>query len=397
MYLIIMKSRKLLPSDLDSVRELVEARWATIRRRRDSDHDHELYSRISKFVTATASQVEGSGQAFGAYDHNGVLISIITQRFWKSMPIHYISNMTVRPGISNLYDVAAMGLSACIDKAVEFAEQNEFFSWYWTTEVRGWDHRESQWYDNSSSFRRYHIFIDSVYKKGQQPRFEYQKLMLGEHGATANMAIKFAVLKPEILHNYYKKTGVIKADFEPRQYQAIPEHELRVPLSAYDIQIEQCDLEFAMSLRDQLTEGNILIDPHEYPEYIAQGQHVYFKAMINNEFAGISAMTKHASEDGTKIRVYHRMAYVDPKFRQQGVWLALMKHKIKYINANQWCDDSTWHSVSVAESDFRYKNHGWTLHAQNHQLVIDAQGHEQYIPRCLYICKWSDLQNLYNV
>lgn len=227
-----MNVRPLTLQDLDAVIDLVNSRWQHVNKRRDSTHDQVLIRRLAVDFPRFAMKLKSAdhpgklGQSFGAFDDNGQLVSAISQYFWDAEPYHYLSNMVVRPGVSNLYNVSAMGgLSKCVDMAVDFAETKEYFRWYWTSETRGWNHREEQWFNNSSAFRRYHVFIDSMYDKGDQGKFLYQKHIVGKAGAGARMAIKLAVLKPELIHKYYQDQGYLNEDFNPLQYRPLSEED----------------------------------------------------------------------------------------------------------------------------------------------------------------------------
>jgi hypothetical protein len=89
--------------------------------------------------------------------------------------------------------------------------------------VKGWNKREEEWFKNSSAFRRYHIFIDSMYNKGEIGKYNYQNNMLGEYGSNSSIAIKYAILKPKLLHNIFKEKGYLKDNFIPMQYSNLDE------------------------------------------------------------------------------------------------------------------------------------------------------------------------------
>lgn len=226
-----MNVRPLTKNDVDAVIDLVNSRWDQIYKRRDSNHSNTLIRRLADTYVDMSQKLKTAnhpgllGQSLGAFDEDGKLLSAITQYFWKVEPVHYLSNMVVRPGVSTLYSVDAMGLAGCLDYAVQYAESKEYFKWFWTSETRGWNHREEQWFNNSSAFRRYHVFIDSMYKKGEQGMYPYQKTIVGKEGAGANMAIKMAVLKPELLHKYYQDKGMLKEEFAPLQYRPLQDQD----------------------------------------------------------------------------------------------------------------------------------------------------------------------------
>ena len=220
--------RRLNYTDLTQIDELITLRWSQILKKRNSQHDIVLKKRIRDYIDLSVDiekkdNIEGLGQVFGCFNKDGLLISFLTQKFWKSMPVHYIGNMTTRPKLSNIYNVKSIGLAECIDEVVNFAEYKKFYQWYWGTEVKGWNKREEEWFENSSAFRRYHIFIDSMYKQGETAKFKYQNNILGDYGSTSLIAIKYAVLKPKFLHNIFKQKGYLKEDFIPLQYSNLNE------------------------------------------------------------------------------------------------------------------------------------------------------------------------------
>ena len=192
--------RRLNITDIEQVSDLVNSRWSKVKLKRpESEHNQTLIDRIVKRYGALSIGIEkqnnlsGLGQSLGAFDDNKNLISVVTQYFDSTRPSYYIGNMVVRVGLSNLYNVESMGLAKCIDYCVEFAETKNYFQWYWISETRGWNFREEQWYKNCYAFRRYHVFIDSMYGVGDQPIYQYQKNMVGNNGANAKLSIKMAV------------------------------------------------------------------------------------------------------------------------------------------------------------------------------------------------------------
>lgn len=392
-----METRKLTPTDLDQIEDLVSSRWEHVRKRRQSEHDKTLINRLFEYSKNNTHELPhlGCTYSYGAFDETGKLISAITQKFIKELPSCYISNMVVRPSVSNLYDVGSMGLAACVDEAVHFAESAEYFKWYWTTELRGWNHREEQWYNNCSAFRRYHVFIEKIFKRGEKTDFSFLSTMLGENGATADMAIKLAVLKPEFLHRYYQHKGILTEDFVSLQYRKLDQKDLYVNNWSWikPINVTETTLEFFSQYKDQLDEGKILLDMSLYPPHIALGEHRYFKAEIDGELAGLSAMTRYLDEDGKKNRIYHRAAYVFPKYRKQGVWRSLMKHKIKYMLEHNWPTDAI-HTVSVSYNDRRYVRDNWTLYKDTYQDFNDT-GEVINFPRRIWISRWDNIKKNY--
>jgi GNAT superfamily N-acetyltransferase len=291
-----------------------------------------------------------------------------------------------------------MGLSSCLDQAVHFAEKIQFFRWIWTTETRGWNHREEQWYNTCAAYRRYHVFIEDIIPKGQLPKFDWQIDIIGEEGAGATTAIKSASLKPEFRHRYFQSKNLIKGDFIDLQYKPLESKDLYINdvIWSNDLVITETNLDFFKVNSSRLLEGQIIVDPDEYPDHIRHGEHRYFLAMKDNKLVGLSAMTLHKSEDGTSYRIYHRAAYVIPDFRRQGIWRAMMKYKIKYMLDHGWNKTFPIHTVSVSDKDSRYRRDSWTLYKSGVvQEYTNPDGSVNVIDRLIYISNWSNIKKQY--
>lgn len=395
-----MKTRKLLPGDSEKIIDLVETRWSTVRKRRDSDHNEKL---IVRFLAAAENSGHEFGQlgeiyAYGAFNDDDQLVSAVTQRFWSSHDMHYISNMVVRPNTSMLYNVAEMGLASCIDQAIHFAEKIQFFRWIWITETRGWHHREEQWYNNCAAYRRYHVYIEDIIPKGQLPKFDWQIDMIGHDGAGATTAIKSASLKPEFRHRYFQSKKLIKGDFIDLQYRPLESKDLYINDITWsgDLVITETNLEFYKEHSAMLLAEHLIVDPISYPDHIRHGEHRYFRAMKDNKLAGMSAMVLHKTEDGSAYRIYHRGSYTVPEFRRQGVWNALMRHKIKYMLDNGWNKTFPIHSVSASDTDTRYSGDGWTVYKSGlRQEHTNPDGSVTVINRLIYVTNWSNIKKQY--
>jgi hypothetical protein len=352
-----MITRRLNNNDLQQIDELIDLRWNQILKRRNSQHNIILKNRIREYINLsieidTKENVEELRQVVGCFNNDGILISILTQKFWKLYPVYYIGNMVTRPKLSNLYNVDSIGLSECLDNVVKFAEERNYFKWYWITEVRGWNKREKEWFSSSSAFRRYHIFIDSMYHKGETGQFKYQNSMLGEYGANTTVAIKYAILKPKFLHNIFKQKGYLKDDFIPIQYSNLNEEEI----------IYKEIKDFKEIYEAAKNESNMLIEKEYYEQNfpdIAKGEYKHFGAYMNGKLIGTSSMIKYYDTEKKKTKIYHLWSWTHLDFRRKKIWLNLMKIKAKYIEQNNWCQDNTTNFVTVSNNDNRYKNIGW--------------------------------------
>lgn len=156
------------------------------------------------------------------------------------------------------------------------------------------------------------------------------------------------------------------------------------------VNVVETSLELFEQNSELLKEGHIIIRPEEYSGSIATGDHRYFAAYIDNTLVGLSAMVRYQKEDGS-FRIYHRAAYTFPEYRKMGVWQALMKAKVNYIIEHSWSDDNTWHSVSVAETDDRYKLLGWQEYLRNEQHT-DAG----VVPRVVWCNKWINIKEYFS-
>lgn len=151
------------------------------------------------------------------------------------------------------------------------------------------------------------------------------------------------------------------------------------------ITVKETNLALFEQHAELLKEGNIIVSPSEYKQEIAEGSHKYFAAYSNDILIGLSAMVKYLV-DG-KYRIYHRAAYTFPGYRSQGVWNALMSAKVKFINENNWCDDSVYHAVSVAVTDTRYEKLGWKKFKESVQFTETGK-----VPRVLWYESWSKVK-----
>jgi len=353
-----MITRRLNCNDLQQIDELIDVRWNQILKRRNSQHNIILKNRIREYIDLSIDidikeNIEELRQVVGCFNNEGILISILTQKFWKAYPIYYIGNMITRPNLSNLYNVESIGLSECIDEVVTFAESRNYFKWYWITEVRGWNKREEEWFKNSSAFKNYHIFIDSMYHKGETAQFKYQNNMLGEYGANTTVAIKYAILKPKFLHNIFKQKEYLKEDFVPLQYSNLNDEEITYK------ELKNLSEIFEATKN----ENNMIVDKEYYEKNfpdIAKGEYRHFGAYLNNKLIGTSSMVKYYDSDNKKEKIYHLWSWTHNEHRRKKIWLNLMKIKAKYIKENAWCEDNTLNMVAVSKDDYRYKNIGWT-------------------------------------
>lgn len=382
-----MITRRLNYGDLSKIINLINLRWLQVNKRRQSDHKKILIERIKNYIDLSISidvtdKIAGLGQVFGSFNDDGELISFCTQKFWNELPFHYLGNMTTKPGISNLYNVNIMGLGKCWDYAVEFAEKKNYFKWYWITETRGWNKREEEWYNNSLSFRKYHVFIDSMYNKGEKGKYNYQNKMLGEHGTNTQVAIKYAILKPKFLHNIFKQKGYLKEDFIPLQYGNLKDEEI-----VYK-EIKNFNEIFEVTKN----ENNMIVDKKYYeinfPD-IAKGEYKHFGAYLNNKLIGTSSMVKYYDNDNKKKKIYHLWSWTHNEHRRKKIWLNLMKIKAKYINENNWCEDNTLNMVAVSKDDNRYKNIGWS-----EAYKIEKIYNNKPLSKIIWYSKWTNYQKI---
>jgi len=379
--------RRLNYNDLVQINELIDLRWNQIRKKRNSQHDQLLKERIKKYISLSEdidnkTNIEGLCQVVGCFDNNNTLISFLTQKFWKEVPVYYIGNMVVRPNISKLYNVKLMGLANCIDKVVKFAESKNYFKWYWIAEAKGWNKREEEWFKNSQSFRRYHIFIDSMYNVGETGQFKYQNNMIGEFGVNTTVAIKYAVLKPKFLYNSFKNKGYLKDNFLPIQYSNLEEK---------DITYREIN-SFEEIYTVTKNESNMLMNKEYYKQNfpdIAKGEYKHFGAFEDEKLIGTSSMIKYFDTEKNKNKIYHLWSWTHSDFRRKGVWLNLMKTKAKYIEQNAWCEDNTTNFVTVSNDDYRYKNIGW-LEAYKINKVYK----ENIISKTIWYSFWKNYKKL---
>jgi hypothetical protein len=324
-----MITRRLNYNDLDKVDELIDLRWKQVHKKRSSTHNITLKKRIREYILLSndidnKKNIEGLGQVFGCFDDGGSLISFLTQKFWKKMPIHYLGNMTVRPHVSNLYNIESIGLGKCWDDAVKFAELNKFYQWHWITEIKGWNKREEEWFKNSSAFKRYHVFIDSMYHKGEVGLFKYQNMMLGEERITnTTVAIKYAILKPKFLHKMFQQKGYLKNDFIPIQYSNLNDKDNFIPIQCSNLNDEQITYKeinnFNEIVKVTKDENNMLVEKEYYQKNfpdIAKGEYKHFGAYENEKLIGTSSMIKYYDNENNK-KIYHLWSWTHVDHRRK--------------------------------------------------------------------------------
>lgn len=383
-----MITRRLNYNDLVIIENLINERWSQVKKRRNSTHNSILIDRIKKYLKLSIDienkiDVGGLCQVLGSFDNNNNLIAFCTQKFWNELPVHYLGNMTTKPGISNLYNVGIMGLGECWEYAVKFAEDRNYFKWYWITEVRGWDKRENEWYNNCSAFRRYHVFIDSMYNKGEKGKYNYQNTMLGEYGANTQVAIKYAILKPFYLHNIHKEKGYLKSEFVPIQYKE------------EDRLMYKQVLDFKEIFESTKNELNMLVDKEYYKQYfpdIAKGKHIHFGAYDNNKLIGTSSMIKFFDSKKNRFKVYHLWSWTHPKYRRKKIWTNLMKCKANYINKHNWCEDNNTNVVATSFYDQRYANIGWTFAYDVNKIYKG-----KHVSKKVWYILWEDMKKCFNI
>lgn len=75
------------------------------------------------------------------------------------------------------YREAAEITSVLLDMAVKDAEKYGYTQFFWVTSTKGWNRREQFWYNYSDTFKRYNVFIENVIPAGEEPKFDYEKLL----------------------------------------------------------------------------------------------------------------------------------------------------------------------------------------------------------------------------
>jgi GNAT superfamily N-acetyltransferase len=156
------------------------------------------------------------------------------------------------------------------------------------------------------------------------------------------------------------------------------------------LEINETSFEELSAYENMLKSENVYLDTSIYTNGVesADAVHKYFIAKINNEPAGTSSMTRHISKDND-IRICHRISFSFPKYRNQGVWKSLMKHKIQYCKYNNWNEsDETVHYSIVMISDMRYRNINWNLYGAYQDNTPTGKIH-----RATWYTSWGELKN----
>ena len=161
------------------------------------------------------------------------------------------------------------------------------------------------------------------------------------------------------------------------------------------INIQKTNYDFLKPYENELLAENVMLDPSFYQNGIEKENaiHAYFVATINDEIAGCSALVKYLNVNDKSWKIYHRGSYTFPKFRKQGIWNALMEHKVRYCHENNLNDsDKTSHYVICDLADSRYRNDGWHLYSAK-----EFQLKEKKLFQATWFLDWIELKKLYNI
>tara|TARA_A100001388_G_scaffold113008_2_gene83136 strand:- start:17889 stop:18572 length:684 start_codon:yes stop_codon:yes gene_type:complete len=218
-----MTTRVLTPLDKDDIYDLMMRRYIQLSKNpiqaRTNDNVTEQYNIFLdehmdfKWENGLPNAVN-KGRAFGYFKDNELMV-ILTQRFSTSrMPSWYVGNMITCPSLKG-YREAAKITSKLLDLAVEDAEKYGYTQFFWVTSTKGWNRREQFWYNYSNTFKRYNVFIENVVPAGQEPKFDYEKVIMGYRTHPTDLAIKSAKIKPHIQHEKFKE--YLKVEYKPLQ------------------------------------------------------------------------------------------------------------------------------------------------------------------------------------
>ncbi len=162
-----------------------------------------------------------------------------------------------------------------------------------------------------------------------------------------------------------------------------------------NIVIQETSYDFLKQYEDSMLLETVLLDPSFYRNGVENKEslHKYFLATINGKPAGTSALVKYLNTNDQTWKIYHRASYTFPEYRNQGVWNALMLHKVKFCQEHSLNDsDRTSHHVSCDIKDQRYRNTGWHLHSAK-----ESEVRGKILFQATWFLEWRDLKQKYQV
>lgn len=370
-----------------------------------------------------------TGRCYGVW-HDGELIASLTQIFSaKQVGSFHLGNLVIKPGLNTLYEVAQNGISTAVDLAVEDAEAHGYTTFYWITALKGWNYREDKWFNASRTFKRYNVFIENIIPKGVEPKFDYEKTVLG--GVTHNIpiAIKSAKLKPHLRHQTFQSQGLLKYDYVPLQESNMPGAKaMNIEENAVMIDTAGVHKWNGTEWVDMVTMTSDLfkqaqpaantntparpvkqefncreISYEEIMKYqdvfkaqLLPLEHEYYEAM--DTFRGAEWHFFVAELDGEPVsftglglqkdinRIYHRSSLTMPGKEGLGGWTAVWNYKINEIARNGWSEYDTIHYVLTKHEDSRYNSRGWK-NWQTRVVLYEGKTYEQTV----WYTNWTDL------
>lgn len=423
--------RQLIEDDAYALRSLLEARYSQLKKgkhNRSENIVNDQFDRFMKHYMFFEWNDEGlphpdyPGRAYGVF-HDNKLIAALTQWIGTgAVRSHHFGNLVIDPGVSVTYDVATTGIARAVDIAVEDAELHGYNSFYWLTALKGWNYREEKWFEASRTFKRYNVYIENIIPKGTRPLFSHEWVIMGKQHHNIPVAIKYAKLKPHLIHEIFKSKGLLKQDYVPLQEfnmqeptnsnisfiptdnnvtaDSVTEPLLKVSETkaprvirvtpttttepATTFNCREISYEELMQYESYFLDKFLPVSNDYYanmPNFGNTEWHFYV-AEMNGEPVSFTGLGLQPDIN----RIYHRSSLTMPGKEKIGGWSAVWNFKINEIKRNGWSADDTIHYVLTKHEDKRYEKRGWKTHSTRN-VVIDDIEYEQTI----WYIKWQDL------
>lgn len=171
---------------------------------------------LKYFDRATVNDQPLSPKIWGAFNEEGGLDSALGSWYFGRSPIWcfnwVITDAKFRNRRREVFKNSGAG--ACMDEAIEYAENNNRYMFYWGASLRNYSVRQQMFMESTILMHRYAIGIETVIPAGELPVFEYQQLILGNKVKSETWVIKLANLLPKYRFNLLNKRGLLPVDYD---------------------------------------------------------------------------------------------------------------------------------------------------------------------------------------
>lgn len=398
-------ARQLNENDADALYNLLQARYSQLKKGKHNRSETIVDDQFNRYMTkymyfewldTGLPHPDYPGRSYGVFNNEKLIAAFTQQLGTRRVRTYHFGNLITHPEINAYYDVSANGIAQAFDLAVEDAELNGYNSFYWLTAVKGWNHREEAWYNASRTFKRYNVYIENVVMPGEKPKFSYEWIIMGEELHNIPVAIKFAKLKPHLLHEKFQSAGLLKYDYVPLQEKNnngnisfLPKptgEKLEMTTLVGDSEITCREISYDEIMRyENYFLDNLLPLSNDYYREMPNFENVewhFYVAEKNGEPISFTGLGLQPDIN----RIYHRSSMTMPGKENIGGWSTVWNYKINEIKRNGWSKDDTIHYVLTKHEDKRYHKRGWNVY-NTKNVIIDGIEFEQTI----WYKKWIDL------